>query len=472
MYGSAYDESSLPCVNPAGHQQQSRDIFVVENAAASKTARSSSRGRTISLMRMGHSDSCEMLQRAGGCFQNDAWENLNSDNPVFPQGTYYQLPVDALILFHSLMKDFPQELLDHVIDDVASSKNTMDLSACGCVCRRWLHRRRVHLFSHITLSDTSSAAVERFLTLVDGSSVPLLSFVQSLDMHFARRPFRDGDMARLQNCTALTNLCIYARANLRYPFDRWLQTHIPRFGAACPYLSHLELMGLGSDVLLCTIVDVILALPALTHLRICGGAYKSEPEYGVLGGGAILATDAFPRHLHTLDIALYRGMDFFFQWLLAQEQLPVFTSLKLGGRANGAPIEPLNTYFQLVGSKIESLSLDYWVDGVDATDAFEERAMTLTTNLVHLSRARQYPLYLHTTFTSLSSVRLATISIEVWPMPAFGRADWLAIDEVLAAPQFSALRRITFTDQRTKTSMVTALVREWMPQVTARGILD
>ncbi|KAJ7288697.1 hypothetical protein C8J57DRAFT_1707073 [Mycena rebaudengoi] len=262
----------------------------------------------------------------------------------------------------------------------------MDLSACGCVCRRWLHRSCAHLFSHITPSDTSSTAVQKFLTLVDGWAVPLLSFVQSLDMHFVRGPSRDKDLARLQNCTALTNLCIYG--SVKYlTFDRWLQTHISRFGAVCPYLSHLELMGLGTDVLLCAIVDVFLALPALTHLRICGGAYKSEPEYGVLGGEAILATDAFLRRLHTLDIALYRGMDLFFQWLLSHEKLPVFTSLKLGGWSSGARIEPLDTYFQLVGPRIEFLSLEYWVNGVDDTNAFEERVMALATNLVHLSRA-------------------------------------------------------------------------------------
>ncbi|KAJ7288700.1 hypothetical protein C8J57DRAFT_1642842 [Mycena rebaudengoi] len=65
------------------------------------------------------------------------------------------------------MEDLPQELVDHVFDDVATSKNTTDLRTCSSVCRRWLHRSREHLFSHITLSNNSHTAVQRFLTLVD-----------------------------------------------------------------------------------------------------------------------------------------------------------------------------------------------------------------------------------------------------------------------------------------------------------------
>jgi hypothetical protein len=121
---------------------------------------------------------------------------------------------------------------------------------------------------------------------------------------------------------------------------------------------HFELVGLGSDIPLRVIADVILAMPGLTYLRICAG----KSEYGVLGAAIALPTESFPRHLHTIDISLYRGMDLFFQWLLSYERSPVFASLKLGGRANGARIEPINAYFQLFGPRIESLSLEYDVD--------------------------------------------------------------------------------------------------------------
>ncbi|KAJ7288498.1 hypothetical protein C8J57DRAFT_1280460 [Mycena rebaudengoi] len=338
------------------------------------------------------------------------------------------------------MKNFPKNWWTMSLTLSPAFENTADLSTCGGVCSRWLHRSRSHLFSHITLSNTT---VRRFMNLVDGSSVPILSFVQSLDMHFVRGSFAQDQVARLQICTALTNLCIHVPGS-HVSFERWLQRNIPRFGAACLSLAHLELVGLGNHVPLHVIVDVVLALPALTHLRICGG--DSEYGHGLLGAETALATEAFPQHLHSLDVSLHRGMDLFFQWLLSLKKTPVFTSLKIGGRANGARIEPIDAYFQLVGPKIETLALEYWVDGGYNTYAFEERAMALTTNLVHLSRARQYPRSLPSHFYLLIF-------------------DWPAIDAALAAPQFANLRRISFTDQLSKKSVAL------MPQANARAIL-
>ncbi|KAJ7128680.1 hypothetical protein C8R44DRAFT_733005 [Mycena epipterygia] len=182
------------------------------------------------------------------------------------------------------------------------------------------------------------------------------------------------------------------------------------------------------------------ALPALTHLRICGG----DSQYGVLGDETVLAIDTFLQHLHTLD-----------------------------RMANGARIEPIDAYLQLVGLKIESLSLEYWVDGDHATDAFEQHAMALATNLIHLSCARQDPRSLPTTFTFLSSVQLATISIEVCPIQGDSEcANWLAIDKALAVPQFATLQRVLFTDQLYRKSIVTAWVKVLMPQARACAILD
>jgi hypothetical protein len=97
--------------------------------------------------------------------------------------------------------------------------------------------------------------------------------------------------------------------------------------------------------------------------------------------------------------------------------------------------------------------------------------MALTTNLVHLSRSQRPPTTLLTTFISLSSARLATISVGVLPA-RYGRIDWPAMDEALAASQFASLRRISFTDQFSKKSMVTELARALMPRASARTILD
>ncbi|KAJ7150044.1 hypothetical protein C8R43DRAFT_1128106 [Mycena crocata] len=397
------------------------------------------------------------------------------------------------------MKDFPQELVDRIIDDVAASKNTKDLSICGGVCKRWLHRSRGHLFSHITVSNRGYAAIQKFIDLVDGSLVPILALVRSLDMHFSRGCYDDAHEVRLQSCEALVKLCIHVNGRYGYEgFGLWLERNIPRFGTACSALAHLELVNLGCNLPLHVLATVVSSLPALTHLRIHGGDMNSEAIYGVfLAPETVLPTAVFPRHLDSLDVALCRGKDLFFEWLLSYDQPPVFTSIRLGGISNGARIEPLDAYFQRFGSKIESLSLAYWIFSnglysnrssirpfplsqfmhpdfclVPATYDFEERVISCATNLVHLSRIKQHSVKVPGSLTRISSRCLATMSIEMDSWQGSVRADWPAIDEALAGPQFAALQRVEFTDQITQCSCVTPHVKKLMPRASARGILD
>ncbi|KAJ7456056.1 hypothetical protein FB451DRAFT_1183845 [Mycena latifolia] len=84
--------------------------------------------------------------------------------------------------------------------------------------------------------------------------------------------------------------------------------------------------------------------------------------YGVLESGTVPPTDTFPPHLRTLDIALDGGINLFFEWLLSYDEPPVFTSLKFGGVASGAPLGPIEAYLKHVSHKIEPLVLDFWAD--------------------------------------------------------------------------------------------------------------
>ncbi|KAJ7132488.1 hypothetical protein C8R44DRAFT_871434 [Mycena epipterygia] len=388
------------------------------------------------------------------------------------------------------MQHFPQELVDLVIDDVAAAPDTTDIGTCGLVCSQWLPRSRRHLFSDINLSNADSAAIQAFMDLVDASSTPILALVKLLDMHLVNGPFTEAHMARLHGFHAVSDLRIHSPCHVsrdRMPpvedlrFQCWLQTHIPRFGSACLSLTRFELV-LGSDLPFRILVDIISSLPSLTRLRICG-----ENGYGLLESGTVAPTDAFPPHLRTLDISLHRGTNLFFEWLLLYDKSPVFTSLKLGGIANGAPLGPIEEYLKYVSPKIESLSFSHWVDGglgssisaslgthtdfaalPKSTYTFEDRVLACTQRLVHLSLARQYPKSLVDKLMSLSSLHLATISIEVRPM----RIDWPSIDVTVGTPRFAALRRLLFTDQLTTKTRITAEVRAMMPQASARGILE
>ncbi|KAJ7666347.1 hypothetical protein B0H17DRAFT_1210667 [Mycena rosella] len=227
-------------------------------------------------------------------------------------------------------------------------------------------------------------------------------------------------------------------------------------------------------------MDAISSLPPLTHLRIYG-----EGGYGLLESAPVPPTDTFPPHFHTLDIALRRGTNLFFEWLIPYEKPPVFTSLALGGRANGAPLGPMEAYLKCMGTKTEALSLSYWADGPmvcvsvspgihanlaaipAATYDLETRVLASTDMLVHLSLARQYPQFLGTRLTHPSSLRLAMISIEVRPVPDYVLPVLSSIDALLGTPRYGALRRLSFMDEVSKKPFNTAELRALMPQASA-----
>ncbi|KAJ7671361.1 hypothetical protein DFH06DRAFT_980330, partial [Mycena polygramma] len=75
------------------------------------------------------------------------------------------------------MRDFPQELVELVIDHVAT---TRDVGKCGLVCKQWLGRSRMHLFSHLNLANMGPANIESFLNIIQASLIPILSLVRTL----------------------------------------------------------------------------------------------------------------------------------------------------------------------------------------------------------------------------------------------------------------------------------------------------
>ncbi|KAJ7886920.1 hypothetical protein B0H13DRAFT_2534706 [Mycena leptocephala] len=289
------------------------------------------------------------------------------------------------------MREFAQELVDLVIDNVAATTNTRDIGTCGSVCRRWLPRSRMHLFYRITLSNTEPAAIQSFLDLIDASSPHIISFVRTLHIRLVPGWVAESHMARLQSFPVLTELCIHGLDSFRRveefaQFERLLHTHVPRFGAACLSLTRFHL-ALPGDMFLDVLVNLISGLPFLTHLRLS----STYHDVGIVGRAMLSPTDpsgpqtdAFPPNLHTLEISLWRGIGLLFKWLLSQRKPPIFTSLTLAGTTDGEPIEPIepiDTYLSRFGPQIESLSLAYRVAGLNRTIAFEACALASTLGL-------------------------------------------------------------------------------------------
>ncbi|KAJ7757506.1 hypothetical protein B0H16DRAFT_1885531, partial [Mycena metata] len=344
------------------------------------------------------------------------------------------------------MREFPQDLVDLVLDRVADacSDNT-NLAACGGVCRRWMPRSRMYFFSrvHIPLFRADPTTIQAFLDIVDTSLVDVLSFVQSLDLALIET---EGPEPEYHDVTPADRLC-----------QPLLATQIRRFGA-CPSLTRFELK-LPGDIGLHTVSNIVSALPLLTHLRIGGG------DYTIVQSETPPVKDMFPPHLRNLDLSVdARGASLFFGWLLSHSTPPTFTSLVLVGDAMGRSIAPIESYLRSYGSTIETSLFDYWADYYGRTETIKTIFLASTPRLLNLTLKYQCPKIIPTTLALIASVHLVDLHIEVRP-PMYGRPDWPRIDEVLAA-RFPSLKRLCF--EMYKTTL--ADIKPLMPQVG--GILE
>ncbi|KAJ7115317.1 hypothetical protein C8R44DRAFT_880627 [Mycena epipterygia] len=376
------------------------------------------------------------------------------------------------------MQDLAQELVDEIIDNVGSSSaNKTDIATCGLVCRRWLRRSRIHLFSNITLSNAESRMVDLFFHFIDTSSHSLLSFAQALNLYFYGKPFDDAHIAKLaQSCSRLTTLRVtlidhHVREEAQQMY-RSLQTHIPVLGINSPSLSHLdvELYNTPGPLYMSVLIDIISALPLLEFLRIC--LFPSSP----VDDGTPLPCFSSPG-LQTLE---YYGDSSaiipFFTWILSAPILPIFKSLTLHTNITGVN-EPIEVYLQRVGPKIEFLELAVWSDNRDLDIAFEVsrmvqyccelRDLTLKTG----QGASDIPTFLGT----ISSSRLATLRVSVGGVEVDEVLPWNLIDQALANPQFHALESFSLlraSGTWVNIFLINPELKSRMPLANARGILD
>ncbi|KAJ6550341.1 hypothetical protein B0H19DRAFT_1074197 [Mycena capillaripes] len=279
------------------------------------------------------------------------------------------------------MREFAQELVDLIIDNVAVTSSTADIGSCGRVCREWLPRSRMHLFSHLTLSNTGPSNIQSFSNLADASSMPISPFVRTLHIriHLHSPLPSEEHMERLHNFPTLREFRLHGLESSESQELRFLQlvhTHVPLVplvGAACPSLTRFEL-GIPTNIPLAVLADVLAGLQALTELRLSGEGFYTgivdSAKVSTLKGGwagyqTVPRTDAFPPHLHTVDIVLYTGASLFFQWLLSHRETPILTSLSGRACAGDESSAPIETYLSRFGPQIKSLSFTYCIaDGL------------------------------------------------------------------------------------------------------------
>ncbi|KAJ7832664.1 hypothetical protein B0H14DRAFT_1173115 [Mycena olivaceomarginata] len=176
------------------------------------------------------------------------------------------------------MQRFPQELIDLVLDQVADSERdhnggawrrpSTSIATCGLVCKQWLPRSRLHVFSSMALFGS------RLRSLLDleaeSSSLSLLSLARDLCLVF-RNDFASKDMSRLRTCLSLTHLELCFPRSSTEEWDLFLGTHLPFLGAHCISLSSLKLSPCEkSAVSLRVIVDILVCLPSLCAFQLEG----------------------------------------------------------------------------------------------------------------------------------------------------------------------------------------------------------
>ncbi|KAJ7751938.1 hypothetical protein DFH07DRAFT_1061790 [Mycena maculata] len=260
------------------------------------------------------------------------------------------------------MRDFPQELIDEILDQAAAQKSGFPgfspgwslkgkgVGTRGLVCRQWWPRSRMHLFSHVTLRPTT---IQSFFDLVDTSQSPILTFIASLDLRFAPDPrfLDEGQRTRFRECCQLTNLWIYL-PNLELPgtdtteFYSSVQLHASSLGIV-PSISWFSMNF--ESIPLSVAVGVVSAFPALHTLRVSG----LELVRVVIPQPHPLSV-----RIHTLEFGVRgEGVDGFFSYLLSLPDPPLLRNVDLDvGRAD--PDGAVVHYLRKSGSIIQHLTLE------------------------------------------------------------------------------------------------------------------
>ncbi|KAJ7854605.1 hypothetical protein B0H13DRAFT_2358391 [Mycena leptocephala] len=230
------------------------------------------------------------------------------------------------------MRDFAQEIIDHVLDQVfeqdkadreGARNAARSITTCGLVCKQWLPRSRLHVFSRAVLRP---ARLQSLLDLEATSSLPLLSLFRRLTLLFDEYlVFQADNLANLRRCLNLTCLIIHTPFSGEENFRTWslfLTTHLPVLGIHCVSLSRFELCPWKSKVSLRMIADIFACLPALE-------AFELENDSCRIVHADVPLSQAFPPRLNTLDITIKGGTDVLFAWFLSLAAPPSIKSLTL-----------------------------------------------------------------------------------------------------------------------------------------------
>ncbi|KAF8176620.1 hypothetical protein K438DRAFT_1846498 [Mycena galopus ATCC 62051] len=380
------------------------------------------------------------------------------------------------------MRSFPQELIDLVLDQVADSEQDLvwrsrrrpvtSIATCGLVCKQWLPRSRLHVFSKISLF--RSRRLRSLLDLEAESSLSLLSLTRELYLAFG--DFIAEDISRLRTCLNLTYLELCFPPSGDEVWDLFRGIHLPFLGTHCVSLSRLKSSPYEKSALsLRVIVDVLACLPSLR-------AFQLDSQSSSIVGAEIPPSQSCSPCLRTLEIKAKTGVDILFAWFLSLAVGPQIRSLTLSEDWDWVyppTVQSLVAYFQRFGGRLKFL--DIWPDRAyyDTPSGMLKHATSLHHLKVHCLPVES----LLSMLSALPSSNLITIAIELYAYLDEGwvdtdsnmdRVPYALIDEALAHPRFHSLKRFSlggYSDSHAPRSLLTRKTKALMPLAKARKIL-
>ncbi|KAJ7932291.1 hypothetical protein B0H13DRAFT_1956393 [Mycena leptocephala] len=388
------------------------------------------------------------------------------------------------------MRNFAQELIDEIIDHTAnmrmgaaaglceslSAQTLAKVGALGLVCKQWWPRSRFHLFSYLILNPRT---IQSFFDLVDNSPCPILTFIETLDLHFDHNPalLDEGQLRRFGQSCGLKTLWIQV-PRLEEPntiqFLSSLQFHAAVLGSSVPSISAFAMIF--DKISLGITISVVSSFPSLKTLWLSGA------EMDVTGGLPKLQPP--PLSIHTLKFHVAgRGADGFFKYLLSLPRPLHLLKLEFDAHHTD-PDGAVASYFRLAGGTIQHMQLEVprlQQGSVSCAQVIIQH----TPNLQRLYLAGQVVPILDF-MAAISSHKLNVLRIyqlipEDWDDMV--ENPWRDIDALLASERFLALRLFHAHATHIKLAgdldpqqhhfdfTASSEVRDAMPLSTARGIL-
>ncbi|KAJ7716357.1 hypothetical protein B0H14DRAFT_3012961 [Mycena olivaceomarginata] len=351
-------------------------------------------------------------------------------------------------------QDFPQELIDAILDHLADDRRS--LKACSLVCRAWVSRCRSHLFGNCSLFPND------ILVFRDLLRAPHCTFAQDIrSMSVVRLSDNEYDhyfdeiAVDLRRLTTIRELRLYLSSQYTVPseartfFCAGLFTAFPN--VTCLILS-FEF-----------VLDMICLFPALRELQI----HRS---------GLFLDSDSIPstpppRGLRSLEIT-GNAIGPMLVWLNRSNQLLNIDTLTLSP-PHAAHIPTVRIALQQLGGALLHLSIDM-ARLPDPSTVFD---LKMHPNLKTLTVRDAIPLRPPDNFDPNQFIRLikrlAAPDLErlslILELRLYESLDWAALDQFLSTDRFPRMRSVVVVASADPDK---EFVRQALPLLGRSGILQ